>query len=223
MHSVLVQSTPGASEALRVTLFVFSDQPRADSRGVIAQLRDMGLRVGIYTGDNASSAHAMAMRIGVAEDEVYAGLSPERKAELVTALQKRGERVLMVGDGINDAPALARADVGVALAEDMESATAGVAQVVLLHGSATSGGGQPASILRIAFLLRVANAVRGVVIQNLAVAFAAMVAGAAPALCGFVPLWVAVLVHEGSTVLVALNCCRLLLMRQPQVRPRTAS
>ena len=205
-----------------VTLFVFSDTPRSDSRGVISSLRSMGLQVGIYTGDNKSSAHAMAHRIGVAEHEVFAGMTPGQKAGAIERLQSAGQRVLMVGDGINDAPALAQANAGVALAEDTASATAGVASVVLLHGSAVVAGGQPASILRIAFLLRVARAARRVVVQNLCIAFCSMLAGAAPVLSGVLPLWVAVLVHEGSTVLVALNSCRLLLMRQPQVQAELA-
>ena len=223
--SVLVQGTSDAEQAggiprsaSRVTLFEFSDQPRAESRGVISQLRKMGLRVGLYTGDNSSSAHAMAECIGVQPAEVQAHLTPDNKTQLVQELQKAGDRVLMVGDGINDAPALAQADVSIALAEDMESATAGIADVVLLHGSATVGSGQPASILRIAFLLRVARKVRAVVAQNLCIAFCSMVAGAGPVLGGLMPLWVAVLVHEGTTVLVALNSCRLLLLRQPQIQ-----
>jgi Zn2+/Cd2+-exporting ATPase len=231
VHSVLVQgpltestnngaAPPGAE---RITLFVFSDQPKGDSKGVIAQLRSMGLRVGLYTGDNISSAHAMAVRIGVTDGEVQAELSPERKAELVEGLQQRGEHVLMVGDGINDAPALVRADVSMALADNMESATAGVADVVLLHGSASTAGGQPASVLRIAFLLRVARQVRAIVAQNLVITFCSMIAAAGPALGGIVPLWVAVLVHEGSTVLVALNSCRLLLLRQPQLQAQAKS
>lgn len=230
VNSVLVQGPlalsgsemPGKfvpTSAEQITLFTFSDIPKEDSRIGIKDLREIGLDLGIYTGDNQSSALAMAQRIGVPADRVYAGLSPEHKAALVSKLQESGECVLMVGDGINDAPALAKADVSVALAESMESATAGIANVVLLHskGGDSRESTSSASIRRIAFLLQVATSVRYVVIQNLMIAFCSMFAGALPALGGLVPLWVAVLVHEGSTVLVALNSCRLLLKRQVAV------
>jgi Zn2+/Cd2+-exporting ATPase len=234
VYSVLVQGAPatgnsnsngnsGATSpatACHVTLFGFSDQPKEDSKGVILRLRSMGLGVGIYTGDNDRSALAIGKQIGMAPFEVHANLSPECKASLVSDLQRDGHCVLMVGDGINDAPAMAQADVSVALAEDMESATAGVAGVVLLQSSTGAEGGRvpSASILRIAFLLCTARVVRTVVAQNLAIAFCSMIIGAVPVLGGFVPLWVAVLVHEGSTVAVALNSCRLLLLKQPQIK-----
>jgi Zn2+/Cd2+-exporting ATPase len=209
----------GPASAEQITLFTFADVPKEDSRMGISDLRDIGLDLAIYTGDNQSSALAMAERIGVPPEKVFAGLAPEKKAALVTKLQESGECVLMVGDGINDAPALATADVSVALAECMESATAGVANVVLLHSQGGKDGSRmsSASIRRIAFLLQIAYSVRDIVIQNLTIAFCSMFAGALPALGGLVPLWVAVLIHEGSTVLVALNSCRLLLMRQAAV------
>lgn len=223
VHSVLVEfdTVDGSAReevgAVRaVTLFVFTDQPKADSQVAIAKLRSMGLAVGVYTGDNASSAAAMASQIGVAADEVHAGLAPEEKAALVKERQAFGQQVLMAGDGINDAPALAQADVGVALADGMETATAGVAGVVLLqHGQQGEEyqSAKGASIQRIALLLRTAQAVRSVVAQNLVIAFGSMVMGGLPAVSGLAPLWLAVLVHEGSTVLVALNSCRLLLLK----------
>ena len=224
VNSVLVQGPAAAAgkanataSAQRVTLFVFADVPKEDSKSAISALRRDGFGLGVYTGDNSSSALDMASRIDVPAADVHASLSPQDKARHVVELQQAGQRVLMVGDGINDAPALAQADVSVAMAEDMESATAGVANVVLLQGQARDGPLHVAgaSIRKILFLLRTARAVRTVIIQNLVIAFCSMLAAVLPALGGFVPLWVAVLVHEGSTVAVALNSCRLLLLRQP--------
>ena len=90
-----------------------ADPPRPESQAVIAALRDQGLRVAMVTGDQAATAHALADRLGI--DEVMAGVLPDAKAREVQRLQGEGRRVAFVGDGINDAPALARADVGIAI------------------------------------------------------------------------------------------------------------
>ncbi|MEX0387323.1 heavy metal translocating P-type ATPase [Spiribacter onubensis] len=90
-----------------------ADPPRAESSHVIAELRDRGLNVAMVTGDQQATANALAERLGI--DEVMAGVLPDGKAREVQRLQAEGRRVAFVGDGINDAPALARADVGVAI------------------------------------------------------------------------------------------------------------
>ena len=90
-----------------------ADPPRAESAQVIAELRDRGLKVAMVTGDQAATANALAERLGI--DEVMAGVLPDGKAREVQRLQGEGRRVAFVGDGINDAPALARADIGVAI------------------------------------------------------------------------------------------------------------
>ncbi|MBY5268777.1 heavy metal translocating P-type ATPase [Spiribacter salinus] len=90
-----------------------ADPPREESAAVIAGLKAMGLRVALVTGDQAATADALARRLGI--DEVMAGVLPEGKAREVQRLQGEGQRVAFVGDGINDAPALARADVGIAI------------------------------------------------------------------------------------------------------------
>jgi Cu+-exporting ATPase len=90
-----------------------ADPPRPESAAVIAALRAQGLRVAMVTGDQAATAHALADRLGI--DEVMAGVLPDAKAREVQRLQGEGRRVAFVGDGINDAPALARADVGIAI------------------------------------------------------------------------------------------------------------
>ena len=90
-----------------------ADPPRTESRTVIAALKALGLRVAMVTGDQAATANALARQLGI--DEVMAGVRPDGKAQEVERLQAAGQRVAFVGDGINDAPALARADVGVAI------------------------------------------------------------------------------------------------------------
>jgi Cu+-exporting ATPase len=90
-----------------------SDPVRSDAREQVRRLRSLGAEVVLITGDHARTAEAVARAVGI--ERVLARVLPERKAEEVAALQARGHRVMMVGDGINDAPALARADVGVAM------------------------------------------------------------------------------------------------------------
>ena len=90
-----------------------ADPPRPESAAVIAGLKALGLRVALVTGDQAATANALAKQLAI--DEVMAGVLPDGKAREVERLQADGQRVVFVGDGINDAPALARADVGIAI------------------------------------------------------------------------------------------------------------
>jgi len=94
-------------------VLAWADTEREDSAAAVARLRGLGLQVIMVTGDNETTARAVAERVGI--DEVRAGVLPDGKSEVVAALQSQGRRVGMVGDGINDAPALARADVGLAM------------------------------------------------------------------------------------------------------------
>jgi Cu+-exporting ATPase len=90
-----------------------TDPIKASSREAITRLRAEGLRIVMLTGDNAVTAEAVARELGI--DEVHAGVLPDQKGELIARFQAEGHRVAMAGDGINDAPALARADVGIAM------------------------------------------------------------------------------------------------------------
>lgn len=180
----------------------------------------------MLTGDNAASADRIAAKLGI--DTVRAGLSPEQKLEIVKSyrsdaassdsnnstsqkdsVSKEHHRygVVMVGDGLNDAAALAAADVGIAVAEDATAAASLAADAIVV--SSSSG------FAALPLLLRVARATRHVVAQNLALAAGSILCLALPTVLGFVPLWVAVMLHEGSTLLVALNSLRLLRFSKP--------
>ncbi len=105
-----------------------SNPLRADAVSTIAELQTLGLRVMLLTGDRATAAAAVAQSLGLTADQILAEVSPERKAAAISQLQAQGHIVAMVGDGINDAPALAQADVGIALQSgtDVAAETAGV-------------------------------------------------------------------------------------------------
>ena len=121
-----------AVEGKLVGIVSVSDSIKADSAAAIARMQKLGLKVVLLTGDNAVTAKAVAKQVGV--EEVIAEVMPQDKANKIASLQKNGERVAMVGDGINDAPALARSDVGFAIGTGTDVAIES-ADITLMRGS----------------------------------------------------------------------------------------
>lgn len=111
-----------------------ADEVKPESKDAVTMLKNMGVSVVLLTGDNAAAAHAVATKVGITE--VIAGVLPQGKEAEIRALQAKGRRVMMVGDGINDAPALARADLGVAIGAGTDVAIAS-ADVVLMKSRLT--------------------------------------------------------------------------------------
>ena len=181
-----------------VALLAFADRPRPSARAAVAALRGEGLGSVMLTGDSAGSAQAVAATLGIGD--VRAGLLPEAKAEAVAALRSSGKVVAMVGDGINDAPALAAADIGIAMATgtDVAMETAGIA---LLRGD-------PALVPA---ALDIARRTRRKIRQGLFWAFAYNVVGIPLACAGLLSPMVAGAAMAASSVSVVSNA--LLLRR----------
>ncbi len=172
------------------------DRLREESQAVVKTLAAAGLRLHLVSGDRAASVAPVAAVLGIAD--TLAAASPQRKLDYVQALQREGRRVLMVGDGINDAPVLAAADVSVALGQATSLARTAAA-VVLLGDSLT----------RLPALRTLALRTRSVVRQNLGWAMLYNAIAIPAAATGWVPPWLAALGMSASSLLVALNALRL--------------
>ena len=179
-------------------LFGVADTPRANARQAVADLKaGDDVRVVMLTGDNPTVAMEIGRQIGV--DEVRAGLLPEDKVSAIAALAEEYQTVAMVGDGVNDAPALAQADVGIAmggagLAQAMETAD------VVLMGD---------DLAQLPFIVWLSRKTRGIVTANIAFALAVKAIIFALATAGLATLWMAVVADVGASLAVILNGMRL--------------
>jgi Cd2+/Zn2+-exporting ATPase len=180
------------------------DEPRADARDTIATLRGMGVASVMLTGDNERTGWAIAGALGL---EVRAGLLPEQKLREIEGLKARGP-VVMVGDGINDAPALAAASVGVAMGGGTAVALE-TADAALLHGRVSG----------VVELVALSRATLSNIRQNVAVAVGLKLVFLATTLAGLTGLWPAILADTGATVLVTLNALRLLGWKASTSKP----
>lgn len=181
----------------RVSLFYFRDVPRHDAANIVSYLKKNGYPVCMLTGDHRISAENTARLLGI--DEVFYDLTPDNKLSKIQELAK-SRQIMMIGDGINDAPALAQATVGIAMGEAGSATAIEAADVVLLNQGLSS----------LPWLIDKAKKTRRIVSQNLALALAIILFISGPASMGVIPLWLAVILHEGGTVIVGLNALRLL-------------
>ena len=178
-----------------------ADRPRPEAAVVLAELHAMGLETAMLTGDNAPTARAVAGALGITEQR--AGLMPEDKAVAVAELDARRGPTGMVGDGVNDAPALAAARVSVSLGGIGSAAALETADIVLMADDLT---GLP-------WLLRHARRTLSRIHQNIALAVGAKLVVMSLAVVGLAGLWAAVAADVGMSVLVTLNALRLLRSR----------
>jgi Cu+-exporting ATPase len=192
-----------AIDGRHAATFGVADAMRSTSAEAIAELKTMGLRVILLTGDRETTARAIARQAGI--DEVIAGVLPDGKAERIRALQSDGHVVAMAGDGINDAPALAQADIGIAMASGSDIA-AEAADVTLMRSD----------LAGVVAAIRLSRKTMAVMKQNLFWAFIYNVVGI-PVAAGVLYPWLGVLLSPIlasaamalSSVSVVTNSLRL--------------
>jgi Cd2+/Zn2+-exporting ATPase len=193
-RTVVFISSNGVSGALAI-----EDQVRAEARPAIEQLQDLGTtRTVMMTGDNPTVARKVAEAVGV--DEWHSEVMPEEKVAILREMMLGGERVAMVGDGVNDAPALAAATIGVAMGASGTDAALETADLVLVRDE----------LMLLPYAVRLSRKAQRIVRQNLAFACAVIAILVVVNLLHGLALPVGVIGHEGSTILVVLNGLRLL-------------
>lgn len=188
------------------------DTPRAGVAAVLIELRSLGVtKTVMLTGDNARVARAVAQAVGL--DDVRASLLPEDKIAIVADLVKEYGQAAMVGDGANDGPALARATVGIAMGGAGTDVALEAADVVLMSDD----------LGKLPFAVGLSREARAIIRQNLVIALGAVALLIPATLFGWAGLGLAVLIHEGSTIVVVFNALRLLTFTSspvPSVRER---
>lgn len=174
------------------------DKVRSNTKTVVARLRELGVRqIAIFTGDRLTVAKRVGQSVGV--DAVEAECLPEEKHELIRSMVNSGQRVLMVGDGINDGPSLAQADVGVAMGlggSDIATNSAGVA---LMNDD----------LSRVPFLIELARKTRSIIAQNIAMSIVIVIVGLLLAATGKLAVPIAALYHFVGEIFVLGNSFRL--------------
>lgn len=188
-----------ARDGLLIGLLGIEDEIRSSAAQAVAELRRRGVRnLVMLTGDNVTTAQAVARAAGV--DEVHASLLPEDKLERIRELQQGGHTVAMIGDGINDAPALAAADIGIAMGAAGTDVAIETADIALMTDD----------LLKLPEAIRLSRLTLSNIRQNTAIALLTVVGLLAGVLVGQVHMAGGMLVHQLSVFLVILNAMRLM-------------
>lgn len=181
-----------------------ADEPRDNVKQTLGRLRAVGIRrIVMLTGDNVGVGNAVGAAVGV--DEVRAGMMPEDKVMAIKELAASG-RVAMVGDGVNDAPALAHATVGIAMGGAGTAAALETADVALMGDD----------LGRLPFAIGLSRQARRVIVQNLVLSLGVIAVLVVATIGGLLRIGPTVVVHEGSTLVVIVNALRLLRYTEPE-------
>jgi Cu+-exporting ATPase len=192
-----------ASENNLLALLAVRDALKLSAANVVGQLQRQGLKIYLVTGDNSLTAASIARQVGIEAENVFAEVRPEQKAEFVKKLQVAGERVAFVGDGINDAPALTQADLGIAVSRASDVARE-AADIILLKSE----------IEAVPEALGLARATLRTIKQNLFWAFFYNALGVPLAAMGFIsPIFCAAAMGCSDLIVIG-NALRLLRWRQ---------
>ena len=174
----------------------FSDRIRETSEAAVRRLKQTGIRIVMLTGDREEVAQTVADAVGITE--IVAGVKPDEKAERIRALQEEGV-VAMIGDGINDAPALAAADIGIAMGGGTDVALE-TADAAVLHGR----------VIDVANMVTLSRLTMRNIFQNITISLGLKAVFLVTTVLGVTGLWPAILADTGATVLVTANAMRLL-------------
>ncbi len=194
-NTIVVLAEAGIIHAM----FELGDEIRTDARDLIRRLRGLGLEVVLMSGDRLSATQAVAQRIGIEDNRVFGALSPDDKLARVRAMQARQDVVAMVGDGVNDAPVLAGAQVSIAMGGGSQVALASADMIVLTNHLAS-----------VAYAFRLARKTQRVIHQNISWAIAYNLLALPAAAMGFVAPWMAAIGMSASSLLVVSNALRLI-------------
>lgn len=186
-----------------VGMISVADTPKPEAAETMAQLRELGMEPILLTGDAPQVAQAVASKVGISAENVYAGVTPEGKSQVIEKLQAAGHRVAMVGDGVNDAPALALAELGIAMGSGTDVA-AEAADIVLTRSDVAS----------VVTALRLSRATLRTIKSNLFWAFAYNSAAIPVAVAGLLNPMIAGAAMAFSSVFVVLNSMRLTAFRK---------
>ena len=182
-------------------ILAISDRVRDESAEAVAQLKKLGITPVMLTGDNLHTARSIAAQVGI--DDVRAELLPEEKLAAIASMQADGRTVGMVGDGINDAPALAKAHIGFAMGAAGTDTAIETADVALMDDDPR----------KLASFVRLARATKSVLWQNIILALGIKAVFLALAITGHATLWMAVFADVGASLIVVFNGMRLLRNR----------
>ena len=197
------EASSSASALQPVGMISVADTPKPEAAETMAQLRELGLEPILLTGDAPQVAQAVASKVGISAENVYAGVTPEGKSQVIEKLQAAGHRVAMVGDGVNDAPALALAELGIAMGSGTDVA-AEAADIVLTRSDVAS----------VVTALRLSRATLRTIKSNLFWAFAYNSAAIPIAVAGLLNPMIAAAAMAFSSVFVVLNSMRLTAFRK---------
>ena len=181
-----------------------ADQVRPEAAAAVTNLHELGLQTAMLTGDNAATAQNIAQQTGI--DHLFAGLLPEEKVSKIEQLREEYGCVAMIGDGINDAPALASATVGIAMGAAGTDQAMETADIALMHDDLT----------KLPYAIRLSRAAMRTIRANVALSLGIKAAFLVAVLFGVGTMWLAVLADMGASLLVTLNGMRLAKYREIQ-------
>ncbi|MED0667968.1 heavy metal translocating P-type ATPase [Bacillus badius] len=191
----------GTEQAI-LLLIAVADEIRESSKEVIRRLHDLGIRTVMLTGDNERTAAAIGWQVGV--DEIEADLLPEDKMDFIKALRAKHQHVAMVGDGVNDAPALAASSVGVAMGGAGTDTALETADIALMSDD----------LSKLPYTVQLSRKALAIIKQNITFSLAIKLAALLLVVPGWLTLWIAIFADMGATLIVTLNSLRLLRVRE---------